>query len=92
VQEEYGLPLLKWGDDLRNIVCSIATWMILTKYIGTNPEEGADVELKDNSDARTSARRDRARRSNLVGVIDSTPDEDDGGVFIYSDPPRGWDR
>lgn len=93
IQEEYGLPGLKWGDDLRNLVCSIAAWMILTKYIGTNAEAGADGEISKNSDRAYKRLAEIARGdANLVGYVDSTPSEDDGGVFIYSDPPRGWDR
>lgn len=92
VQEKYGLPLLKWGDDLRNMVASIATWMILTKVIGTNPEAGADTSMQDNSNAAYKSLREVARGDrSLVGIVDSTPEvDDDGGAFIYSDPPRGW--
>lgn len=93
-QERYGMPLVGWGDDLRNVVCSIAAWMILSKVVGVNPEENADKSIQDNSDAAYKKLRDVARGdSNFVGIIDSTPEvENDAGAFIYSDAPRGWSR
>lgn len=94
LDQRFGLPLSAWPAALRNIVCSIGAWMFLTKNQGTNPEEGADNGVKDNSEAAYRKLRDIANgNASLPGVVDSTPEiQDDGGAVIYSDSLRGWNR
>jgi phage gp36-like protein len=91
IQNHHTLPLVAWGDDLREAVCSIAVWSIMSRRVGLNPEQGADLAIRKNyEDAMGLLKMVAEGDVELAGVIDSTPPEDDGGAFVYSDAPRGW--
>jgi len=91
IQNHHALPLLQWGDDLREAVCARAVWSIMSKRVGFNPEQGGDLAIRKNyEDAVDFLRMVAAGDIELANVVDSTPPEDDGGAFVYSDAPRGW--
>src|SRR5438445_11522474 len=50
IQNHHALPLIAWGDDLREAVCSIAVWSIMSRRVGFNPEQGADLAIRKNYD------------------------------------------
>lgn len=84
------LPLLDWGDDLRGPVIDIAQFNVLTA-IGHDPANAAnEVALIRKEAAIATLRNISMGRYQLTAVQDQTPDLDEGGVAVYSEPLRGW--
>jgi phage gp36-like protein len=91
IQNHHALPLVSWGDDLRQAVCARAVWTIMSGRVGFNPEQGADLAIRKNyEDAVDFLKLVAVGDVELANVVDSTPPENDGGAFVYSDAPRGW--
>lgn len=87
---KYQLPLLSWGDDLRRAVCHIACWDLMCKQ-GFDPESPSDRVVQQRSDdAIRWLREIAAGRVDPPDLKDSTPDNDEGGSFVASEPPRSW--
>ena len=86
------LPLLQWGEDLREAVSSLAVWSIMSRRLGFNPEGASDMAFKINRDDALKFLKDVGEGNvALADVIDSASPIDEGGAQIFSDPPRGWD-
>lgn len=87
------LPLLQWGEDLREAVSTLAIWSIMSRRVGFNPEAGSDLAFKLNRDAAREFLKGVGEGDiQLADCIDSATPIDEGGAQIYSDTPRGWDR
>lgn len=85
----FDLPLTAWGTDLRECVCKIAAYDLLSVR-GFNPD-GADQNIRDrNADAWKWLREVADLTAVPVGIVDSTVDVDDAGIAIVSAPSRGW--
>ena len=92
IANQQELPLLVWGDDLREAVSSLVIWSIMSRRVGFNVEDPVDSAFKINRDAALKFLQDVGEGvAQLAGVIDSATPIDVGGAQIYSDPPRGWD-
>jgi phage gp36-like protein len=79
LRKRYALPLIQWGDDLRQQVAALATWQLLRKR-GFQPGSGADdsvVMAKD--DALRWLRDISVGHAELDDAIDSTPAVDEEG-------------
>lgn len=85
----YHLPLTAWGEDLRLQTTHLAAWQLFQGR-GVDPG-GPDKVVADGRDNAIQW-LDRLANGRLSppGIIDSTPEEFDGGSFVVSDPPRGW--
>lgn len=88
----FDLPLSRWEEDTIEATCKIAAYNALSAH-GFAPGEG-------DSDSNVLARRNHAMKwlddvvdnhANPAGLVDATPDVEDDGVAVYSDPSR-WGR
>jgi len=87
----YVLPLTAWGSDLREKVAAIATWKLLSAIRGFDPESNADKAIRMNErDARAWLVRVGENDLEPESIVDSTPDDDEGGAYVLTDPRRGW--
>lgn len=87
---QYTLPLHAWGEDLRRAVCHIACWDLMCRQ-GFDPEAAGDQAVRQrHDDAVRWLREVGAGRVEPPDLIDATPDVDEGGGWIASDPPRRW--
>lgn len=89
LRSRYRLPLVSWGDDLRERVCHLAAYQLLSVR-GFNPELGADQNIRLRyEDAITWL---KAIAAGLVhpDVQDSAPTPLGVAPAIVSAPPRGW--
>jgi len=87
LQECCTLPLASWGMDLALQVAALAAWPILC-VVGFNPEA-----LERRWEAATQYFRDvAARRFRPAGIVDSTPDVEEGGFAVSTRASRRWVR
>lgn len=85
----YDLPLVAWDTDLRECVCKIAAYDLLSVR-GFNPD-GADQNIRDRHKDAWAWLKDVADlTAEPVGIVDSTADVDDAGIAVVSFPSRGW--
>lgn len=90
VSKKYGLPLLAWGEDLKEAVCAIAAWTLLCVR-GFNPTNAADLSVEKRHDDAWAWLRDIGRgNAELVDVVDSTPDRYEGGPLTASETRHSW--
>ena len=90
---QYQLPLISWGLDLTQAVCTLAAWDLMSDR-GYNPE-GHDEKLKERADATRDWLKGLAGGSvHLSSVKDASGDASmaRGGpaAFIQTRPLRGW--
>lgn len=91
LQGRYTLPLTSWGDDLRWAVCALAAWDLVAAQIGIDPGTDTHAVLEARVREARQWLRDVAR--GLVtppGIVDSTPDAEGEGVYVVTNPKRGW--
>jgi phage gp36-like protein len=92
---QYKLPLLAWGDDVKGAVSRIAAYEFLSVR-GLNPDNGgADKNVKDRADAaRKWFELVGVGKATPVGIQDSTPNQQPGTPgfqpAIVSSSQRGW--
>ncbi len=88
--DEFTLPLVTWSDDLREVVCALAAWTVLTTR-GFNPDSPSDAAVRTRYD---DAIRwlERVADGKIRPVIkDSAPAEQPASApMVFSNPPRGW--
>lgn len=87
------LPLSKWDEDLRAIVCDLAVWRLLRRR-GFNPESPVDSTIRQAwQDAMNQLRDVQTEKSELAGATtDATPAVKEGGVdVVFARARRGWD-
>lgn len=83
----YKLPLVRWGDDLIQIVCSIATFYLLT-YRGWNPQDTANAGIVTlYQDALKTL--DQVAQGNATLDVQDTEPEPIVNPDMWSEPPRG---
>lgn len=83
------LPLIAWGDDLRQQVSNIATFSVM-RHRGFQPGGIDDLIVKASDDARSWLNKVSQGRIKPPGIIDSTPQVFEGGAVVVSKPRRGW--
>lgn len=87
----YDLPIVAWGTDLTQAICKIAGYDMLSVR-GFNPD-GDDANVRTRYEDASSWLDDVvAGEINPVGLVDSTPDVEDDGAIVLSNPARGWSR
>lgn len=90
---QFKMPLIAWGDDLRQKVCDIAAFRLLKKR-GMMPGGGGGAEYEltrqgyeDAISWLKSISRGQVIPSNIQ---DNSLDIFEGGIGISSDDARGW--
>ena len=95
LSNQYTLPLLAWGDDIKGAVAKIAAYEFLSVR-GLNPDNGgSDKNVKDRADvARDWFKMVGSGKATPVGIQDSTPNQTVGTPgfqpTIVSSSQRGW--
>ncbi len=86
----FSLPLTAWGSSTRRRAAELAAFYSVRKR-GFNPEDTGSaqiVAMKDDAVGwLTMAQR---HEITPVGVVDATPDIEDGGAEVVTNPRRGW--
>jgi len=81
----YVMPFVDWDDSLRQDVANIAAWNLLCE-VGFNPEGGNDQVVR----TRYEDSKKSLRHAHYAQLVDSTPEVDEGEVYVVSEPPRRW--
>lgn len=83
----YNLPLVSWGDDLRQIVCMIAAFRLLT-FRGWNPDDPVNGGISMLYRTAMNTLAGIAAGRGQLNVVDTAP-EVDVTVDIWYNEPRG---
>lgn len=90
VNAQYSLPLKAWGNDLRERVAIRASFKALFPR-GLNPTEPSNATaLLQNDNAWSWLKMLGRGEVSPPGIIDQTPEIDEGGAYVVTDAPRGW--
>jgi len=89
--KRFTLPLVAWGDDLRQAVVDLAAWKVLATR-GFDPTSAKDVAVRDSRDDAEAWLTKVARGTiEPQGITDSTPAvTETRSVVVVSRPRRGW--
>lgn len=85
----YTLPLTAWGEDLRMHVAAMGAFAVL-KRRGFDPSGKDELIVKGRDDAIAWLRRILNGQLAPPGLVDSTPDEYEGGAYVVTRARRGW--
>lgn len=85
----YQLPLTAWDDDLRMHVARMGAYAVISAR-GYDPTGRDDTLVKGRDDAIAWLRRIMDGQLEPPGMIDSTPDEFEGGAYVVTQVRRGW--
>lgn len=79
LRKRYTLPLVQYGDDLRQQVAALATWQLMRKR-GFQPGSGADESVVVGKEDAIRWLRDVSHgHAELDGAVDSSPSVDEEG-------------
>lgn len=85
----HAVPLVSWGDDIKQAVCEIAAWKIMA-WRGYNPE-GENDPLQNRHDKAIKWVMAAAAEGGLAGAVDATGDATlEGAPIVYSSDPLEW--
>lgn len=76
----YVLPLVEWPKSFTDDVLALAVWQLFSEVVGFNPEEGSDSVIR----TRYEDAVDSLKRGSYAGMVDSTPDVDEGEAYVVS--------
>lgn len=86
LRKRFVFPLASWEDDLRQYVVQLATYRFW-QATGYKVTEGQKDTIRlDHTDALAALKDVANRRRDLDGVVDATPELDEGGAVVASDP------
>jgi phage gp36-like protein len=86
----FELPLSAWGRDVRRKTAEVAVFYGITAR-GYQPDEPSGKTLRMMfDDAQRWLERVREEELELHGVVDATPDIEDGGAYVVTNASRGW--
>ncbi len=97
MKKRFSFPLVQWGEDLRKVVCDIATYFLMTSR-GFAPNAGLDnVIIQNYRDA--TGEQGKLGWLNLVAlgrvepddIIDASSDLEEAAPLVDSDEARDWD-
>ena len=84
LRKRHKLPLVSWGDDLRQLVTDVAAWRLLKRH-GFNPGSGSDASVVKAFDDAVNMLRDVAKGLVELDVVDSSsPELDEEGPLAGS--------
>lgn len=82
IKKRYKLPLVSWGNDLKEAVAAIASWKLL-KNRGFNPIAGSDDNIvKGHEDAIAWLTKVSKGTVELVDCVDSSPELEEQGPLV----------
>lgn len=79
----YTPPLTAWGSDVRGKACDLAAFTLMSVR-GFNPEGADQMFVYRNDKAVRWLEKVATEQITPAGIVDSTPDEYDGGAFVVS--------
>jgi phage gp36-like protein len=86
----FRLPLSAWGDDLRQAVCAIAAFELVSSQVGFNPQAGHNMVLiTRKEDAIRWLEQVASGKVTPAGITDTAPAAASVSR-VLSRPPRGW--
>ncbi len=84
--KRYKFPLASWCDDLRTYVVQLATHRFW-QSVGYKVLEGQKDTIREDFKDATAALKEVANGTrDLDGVVDATPEVEEGGSVVASDP------
>jgi phage gp36-like protein len=89
LQDRFTLPLTAWGDDLKEAVCHVAAWTLLSSR-GFNPEQGGDASVRTRFEDAIRWLEKIAAGTVTPVVTDSRTSSRAAGPRVASSTPRGW--
>lgn len=93
LRPQFTLPIVAWGDDLREMCCVLAVWPVISGR-GYNPESGADQNIKTRYDDAMKLLKLWSEGTAIPSVTDSTPGGSTGRPgarpAMVSSSQRGW--
>ena len=85
----FDLPLLRWGDDLSGHTAAVVAYRFMV-HIGYAPEGNDEHIRMMYEDAIRWFERVAKGEHAPDGIIDSTPERNEGGPVIFTTPMRRW--
>lgn len=89
MRSRYAMPLTTWGSDLRQAVCKIAAYEVLSVR-GYNPAAGADVNLLNRHLEAMAWLRAVSRGEVHLDVTPALATPSQGSAVVVSGTRRGW--
>lgn len=85
----YEIPIEEWGEDLRSATARLAA-ATLFRVRGADPQ-GPDAIVFDG-ESKAIQWLDRIANGRLKppAIVDSTPNDTEGGSYLYTNTVRGW--
>lgn len=83
------LPLLSWGNDLREHVANIAA-AALVRHRGVDPQSADAIVFDGRDQAMRWLKSIATGAIDPPGMVDSTTETNEGGSVVVSSPSRGW--
>lgn len=88
VKKRYTLPLIQWGDDLRQAAAKIAAWDLLSRR-GFNPGSRSDVQIHARYMTAIKWLEDvRGGDVEPIDIIDSTPSVSEAGPLVATEDTK----
>lgn len=87
LQRRYALPLSSWSDTVRQCVCHIALYWLVSPR-GFDPAAVGSTPRKLYEDALKTLENIVAYGD--AGITDSTPTVEEGGTYVVTNRKRGW--
>jgi phage gp36-like protein len=95
LRQKFSLPLLLWGQDVKQWVCDVAAFMLLSKR-GFNPQNAGDALIVKRYDDQIAWAKGVARGEIVPDVVDSSPGAQAGSPIdeatVITSPQRGWSQ
>jgi phage gp36-like protein len=89
LRSRYAMPLTAWGSDLKQAVCKIATYEVLSVR-GYNPAAGADVNLLNRHLEAMAWLKGVSRGEIHLDVTPALATPSQGSAVVVSASRRGW--
>jgi phage gp36-like protein len=88
----FSLPITAWRGDLRRKTAELGVYYALLHRGFSPDDEGGKAYRKMHDDVQAWLKDVRDQKIELQGIVDATPEVEDGGAYIVTDSPRGWGR
>lgn len=89
LRKRYALPLVSWGEELKQKVGELAQWFLLTRR-GFKPNSGSDEVARLRYEDAISWFKDVSRGLVEIDCVDQTPTVDEAGSLAASEPRSNW--
>ena len=86
----FRLPISAWGDDLRQAVCAIGAFELVSTQVGFNPEVGHNMVLVTRKEDAVRWFEQVSRGHVTPAGISETPPPTSSTSRVKSNRKRGW--